>query len=268
MRRAHDAVPSSAYTSGVTISLSDAALKRDDASAPSRVLLVIGKALANLVAVTLKHGAYATRDCTAEEQCRELLRSWQPHMALIDIDHYANFMDIIGGGMTHGHIPILAFTRRREAGPKLAAYERGADDIIEVPFTLDEIIARPYALMRRSRGITTKVVPKINLGGTLEVDLLEQTVKMNGGGGLDLTPIQQTLLYVLAANTGDVMTRETLLATIWGSEWHIESNVVDRHIRELRVKLNDDWRSPRYIETVSGKGYRFREQIAQDGNAA
>jgi DNA-binding response OmpR family regulator len=250
----------------VTITRGDAPPTPDDVSTSSRVLLVIGRALANLVAVTLKHGAYETRDCTAEEECRELLRTWQPHMALIDIDHYANFMDIIGGGMTHGHIPILAFTRRREAGPKLAAYERGADDIIEVPFTLDEIIARPYALMRRSRGITTKLVPKINLGGTLEVDLLEQTVKMNGSGGLDLTPIQQTLLYVLAANTGDVMTRETLLATIWGSEFQIESNVVDRHIRELRVKMNDDWRTPRYIETVPGKGYRFRQQVAQDGH--
>ena len=252
----------------MTASQSDPALKNGDSATPSRVLLVIGKALANLVAVTLRHGAYETRDCTSEEECPALLREWRPHMALVDIDHHANFMDIIGGGMTHGHIPILAFTRRREAGPKLEAYERGADDIIEVPFTLDEIIARPYALMRRARGITTKLVPKINLGGTLEVDLLDQTVKMNGGRGLDLTPTQQTLLYVLAANTGEVMTRETLLATIWGSVIPIESNVVDRHIRELRVKLDDDWRTPRYIETVSGKGYRFREQPSHDGNAA
>lgn len=243
------------------------ASRTDGAASPSRVLLIIGKALANLISTTLRHGAYDTRDCTSAHECREIVRAWQPHMALIDIDHYLNFMDIIGGGMEHGHIPILAFTRRREAGPKLAAYERGADDIIEVPFTLDEIIARPYALMRRSRGVTPKLVPKINLGGQLEVDLLEQSVKMNGGGGLDLTPIQQTLLYVLAANTGDILTRETLLATIWGSEFQIESNVVDRHIRELRVKLDDDWRTPRYIETVPGKGYRFRPQGVQQDAA-
>jgi DNA-binding response OmpR family regulator len=240
----------------------------DGHTTASRVLLVIGKALANLVAVTLRHGRYETRDCTAEDECRSLLREWQPHMALIDIDHYAKFIEIIGGGLTQGHIPILAFTRRREPGPKLEAYERGADDIIEVPFTLDEIIAWPYALIRRSRGITTKLVPKVNLGGKVEVDLLEQTVKMDGGRGLDLTPIQQTLLYVLAANTGEIMTRETLLATIWGSEFQVESNVVDRHVRELRVKMDDDWRTPRYIETVSGKGYRFKEQAAQDGHTA
>ena len=241
---------------------------RGETGGRSRVLLVIGKALANLVSVTLRHGNYETRDCISEPECRTLLREWDPHMALIDVDHYADYLEIVGGGLEHGHIPILAFTRRREAGPKLEAYERGADDIIEVPFTLDEIIARPYALMRRSRGVVTKLVPKINLGGLVEVDLLEQTVKMDGGRGLDLTPIQQTLLYVLAANTGDVMTRETLLATIWGADFQTESNVVDRHIRELRVKMDDDWRTPRYIETVPGKGYRFKRQIASDGHAA
>jgi DNA-binding response OmpR family regulator len=238
---------------------------RSDEASPSRVLLIIGKPLANLVAVTLRHGNYETRDCTSESDCRDLVRDWHPHMALIDVDHYAKFLEIIGGGMTHEHIPILAFTRRREAGPKLEAYERGADDIIEVPFTLDEIIARPYALMRRSRGVTSKLVPKINLGGTLEVDLLDQTVKMDGGRGLDLTPTQQTLLYLLAANTGEVMTRESLLATIWGSDFVAESNVVDRHIRELRVKMADDWRTPLYIETVPGKGYRFKRQVPVHG---
>ena len=238
----------------------------DSSGDRSRVLLVIGKALANLVSVTLRHGHYETRDSTSEDECRKLIRDWAPHMALIDIDHYARFMQIVGGGMERGHIPILAFTRRREAGPKLEAYEQGADDIIEVPFTLDEIIARPYALMRRSRGVVTKLQPKINLGGLVEVDLLDQTVKMDGGRGLDLTPIQQTLLYVLAANTGEIMTRETILATIWGSEFQIESNVVDRHIRELRVKMDDDWRTPRYIETVPGQGYRFKRQVASDGH--
>jgi len=242
-------------------------MPKDD-GAPSRVVLVITNALANLVAVTLRHGHYETRDAVDESALRAVLRDWRPHLAMIDIDHHLAAIDTVGGGMSKGGIPILAFTRKRDTSVKLQAYERGADDIIEVPFTLDEIIARPYALMRRARGVTTKLVPTINLGGTLEVDLLDQTVKMNGGRGLDLTPIQQTLLYVLAANTGEVMTRETLLATIWGSVVPIESNVVDRHIRELRVKLDDDWRTPRYIETVSGKGYRFKEQLSQEGNAA
>ena len=239
-----------------TASTAAAGTARSDGS--SRVLLIIGNALANLVSVTLRHSHYETRQCTSEAGCRELVRDWRPHMVFIDLDHYSPFMEVVGGGLSEGAIPILGFTRRRDAARKLAAYERGADDIIEVPFTLDEIIARPYALMRRSRGILTEIIPKIRLNGSLEVDLLAQTVRLEDGRGLDLTPIQQTLLYVLAANSGEILTRESLLATIWGADFQIESNVVDRHIRELRVKLNDDWRAARYIETIPGKGYRFR----------
>jgi len=116
--------------------------------------------------------------------------------------------------------------------------------------------------MRRSQGIHVGLVPKITFSH-LEVDLLEQKVRV-GGKALDLTPIEQTLLYLLAANAGEVLTRETLLQSIWGTEFEIESNVVDRHIRGLRVKLGDDWRKPRYIETVPGKGYRFKPEEASE----
>src|SRR6266851_182769 len=231
----------------------------NDDGARSRVLLIITNSLANLVAVTLRHGHYETRDAVDEAAIRTLLRDWQPHLAIIDIDHHQAMLELVGGGLSKVALPILAFTRKRDTSVKLTAYELGADDIVEVPFTLDEIIARPYALLRRSRGLKVPLVPTITLGGQLKVDLIAQTVTMNGGQRLDLTPIQQTLLYILAANAGEVLTRETLLANIWGNAFQIESNVVDRHVRELRVKLGDDWRTPRYIETVPGKGYRFRD---------
>lgn len=235
---------------------------------PWRVLLVIGRPLANLVAVTLRHGSYVTRDCANEAECRQLVSDWRPDMALIDVDQHFDLIEAFGGGMAHGRMPLLAFTRKREAAIKLKAFEAGADDIIEVPFTLDEIIARPYALMRRARGMTTPLVPRINLNGHLVVDLMEQRVTLDGSRSLTLTPIQQTLLYLLAANSGEVLTREALLATIWGGDFQIESNVVDRHIRELRVKLGDDWRTPRYIETVPGRGYRFKAPLPAAGHEA
>ncbi|TMF75202.1 MAG: response regulator transcription factor [Chloroflexi bacterium] len=223
-----------------------------------RVLIVMNETLGNLVAVTLRHGPYETERSTNAQECRDVLRDWNPHMAFIDLDLFEPFIDIVGRGLTHGQMPILAFTRRRDTALKLSAYERGADDIIEVPFTLDEIVARPFALMRRAHGIPVTIVPKIKLDG-LEVDLLSQRVSV-GGRELQLTPIQQTLLYLLAANAGRALSREDLLSSIWGSEFEIESNVVDRHIRELRVKLDDEWRAPRFIETVPGAGYRFKAQ--------
>ena len=219
----------------------------------------MNETLGNLVALTLQHGRYETRRTIDPQDCRDLLSEWAPHIAFIDLDLFQQFIDIIGRGLTHGHTPIVAFTRRRDTAMKLSAYERGADDIIEVPFTLDEIVARPFALLRRAHGMTVAIVPKIRLDG-LEVDLIEQRVSV-GGRLLHLTPIQQTLLYLLAANAGKALSREDLLATIWGSEFEIESNVVDRHIRELRVKLGDEWRAQRYIETVPGAGYRFVAQV-------
>jgi DNA-binding response OmpR family regulator len=218
----------------------------------------MNETLGNLVALTLQHGRYEIRTSTDPEECHEILDNWAPHIAFIDLDLYEQFIDVVGRGLAHGHTPIVAFTRRRDTKLKLSVYERGADDIIEVPFTLDEIVARPFALLRRAHAMSVPIVPKIRLDG-LEVDLLEQRVSV-GGRQLHLTPIQQTLLYLLAANAGKALSREDLLATIWGGEFEIESNVVDRHIRELRVKLNDEWRAPRYIETVPGAGYRFKSQ--------
>ena len=218
----------------------------------------MNETLGNLVVLTLQHGSYDTRHTTNPDECHDLIDNWAPHIAFIDLDLYEKFIDIVGRGLTHGHTPIVAFTRRRDTKLKLSAYERGADDIVEVPFTLDEIVARPFALLRRAHGMSVTIVPKIRLDG-LEVDLIEQRVSVHGRE-LHLTPIQQTLLYLLAANAGKALSREDLLATIWGGEFEIESNVVDRHIRELRVKLNDEWRSPRYIETVLGAGYLFKAQ--------
>jgi DNA-binding response OmpR family regulator len=141
---------------------------------------------------------------------------------------------------------------------KLSAFQRGLDDIFEMPFTLDEIVARAFALIRRTHGIEVSLVPLVRFDG-LEVDLIKGDVRV-GDRVLKLGPLQQTLLYLLAANPGETLSRELILHSIWGEEFEVESNVVDRHIRELRVKLADSWQQPRYIETVPGVGYRFKTQ--------
>ena len=221
----------------------------------SRTVLVMGPALSSLVALTLRHGAHHTETITSEAALADAVASSRTGLVLVDIDQFDAMLDLAA---REPRMPIIAFTRRRNTGRKLAAFERGADDIIEVPFTLDEIVARPYALLRRASGVKTEIVPRLRVGDHLEVDLLAQTVTLGGERRLELTPIQQSLLYILAANAGHVLSRETILETIWGGDFQIESNVVDRHIRELRVKLGDDWRTPKYIETIPGRGYRFR----------
>ena len=116
-------------------------------------------------------------------------------------------------------------------------------------------MARVRAVLRRTRGNAGELVPRLHLGD-LEIDVLNRKV-VAGGHDLHLTSLEQALLYLLAANAGSVLTREQILDALWGTDFVIESNVVDRHVRALRAKLQNDWHRPRYIETVYGVGYRF-----------
>jgi DNA-binding response OmpR family regulator len=92
--------------------------------------------------------------------------------------------------------------------------------------------------------------------GELEIDILSRSVRIKGHE-LGLTSLEQSLLYLLAANAGRLLTRDEILDHLWGTDFVSESNIVDRHIRNLRIKLQNDYRRPRYIATVPGKGYRF-----------
>ena len=85
---------------------------------------------------------------------------------------------------------------------------------------------------------------------------------------IHLSGIEQSLLYLLASRGGQVISRDEILDAIWGTDFVAESNIVDRHIRSLRVKLQNDYRRPRFIATVPGLGYRFIPTYSNDGWSA
>ena len=92
--------------------------------------------------------------------------------------------------------------------------------------------------------------------GDIEIDILNRCVHA-GESEIHLSGLEQSLLYFLAANAGRTLTRDDILDAVWGVDFIAESNVVDRHVRSLRIKLQNNWREPRFIATVLGKGYRF-----------
>jgi DNA-binding response OmpR family regulator len=102
--------------------------------------------------------------------------------------------------------------------------------------------------------------------GDLEIDILNRSVRIHDKD-LHLTSIEQSLLYLLAANAGRLLTRDEILDQLWGADYVAESNVVDRHIRNLRMKLQNGWKHPRYIATIPGRGYRFVSTAAEDPTA-
>jgi DNA-binding response OmpR family regulator len=223
-----------------------------------RVLVVMDRpTLARLVALTLNHGTYDTRTVATAAEVAAPLAAWQPHLVLVDMDVAgAEVLTLVGkkpGG--EARLPVIALTRRGDLKGKLAAFAQGVDDILVVPFAPGELLARVVALLRRTYGDAVSFTPAIRLG-ELEIDILNRTVRA-GTSELHLTSLEQSLLYLLAANAGRVVTREEILDTLWGTDYVAESNVVDRQIRNLRTRLQDDWRRPHFIATVPGKGYRF-----------
>ncbi len=222
-----------------------------------RVLLVIGdRALANTVDLTLQHGRYVRRVVRTVADGKIAIEEWKPELLLVDIDFEGGrAVQLIDYARDRRPIGVIALTRRSDLRGKLDAFERGADDYIGVPFVPDDLIVRTHAVIRRAHGSVGELVPRLRIGG-LEIDVVNRKV-LAGDHELHLTALEQSLLYLFAANGGTILTRAQILDALWGTDSVIESNVVDRHVRELRAKLLDDWHSPRYIETVPGVGYRF-----------
>jgi len=222
-----------------------------------RALLVIGdEALAKTIDLTLRHGTYVRRSAGSVSEARALIEEWQPHLVFVDIDlEGGRAMQLIDEVATRERMAAIALTRRSDLRAKLDAFERGADDYIGLPFVPDDLVARAHAVVRRVHGGVGQVVPRLRIGD-LVIDVLNRKVRA-GESELHLTSLEQALLYLLAANAGTILTRAQILGALWGTDFDIESNVVDRHVRALRAKLRDDWHKPRYIETVPGAGYRF-----------
>ena len=222
-----------------------------------RVLLVVSDtALANTVDLTLQHGSYIRRVVTTVAEGKTAVVEWKPHLLLVDIDVEAGrAIQLIDEARSQGPTGVIALTRRSDLRGKLDAFARGADDYIGVPFVPDDLVARAHAVIRRTHGVTGELLPRLRIGD-LEIDVLNRRV-LAGDHELHLTSLEQALLYLLAANAGTTLTREQILDALWGTDFVIESNVVDRHVRALRAKLQNDWHKPRYIETVPNAGYRF-----------
>lgn len=221
----------------------------------------------DLIELTLNHGLFEVRAAQDLEQAEGILSTWQPNMAIIDMDHddSGGLLKLLGASKTlkSSTIPALGLTRRGDLKTKLRAFDLGVDDILTMPFSPEELLARTIVITRRVLGKDRQIVPTIRLG-EMEVDIVNRQVRA-GDSVVHLSGIEQSLLYLLASRAGRIVTRDDILDTIWGPDFIAESNIVDRHVRSLRVKLQNDYRHPRFIATVAGQGYRFVPTFSNAG---
>lgn len=149
-------------------------------------------------------------------------------------------------------IPVLMLTARAGENDRVEGLTRGADDYLTKPFSTPELVARVQALLRRV-GKTGRLERN-----ALSLDLERHQAYLEGNL-LELTRREFDLLAFLARHPGRVYTREELLERVWGQEFLGTARTVDQHVAQLRDKLQEDPKSPRYLETLRGVGYRFRE---------
>ena len=213
----------------------------------------------DLIEPTLNHGVFVVRAARSLAEADAILAEWRPHLAVVDMDHDDStaLLQQIGASntLTRSVTPVLGLTRRGDLKTKLRAFDLGVDDILTVPFSPEELLARSIVVTRRATGNDRPIIPTIVIG-EMELDIVNRQVRA-GTSIVHLSGIEQSLLYLLASRGGRVVSREDILDAIWGTDYVAESNIVDRHVRSLRTKLQDDYRHPRFIATVSGEGYRF-----------
>jgi DNA-binding response OmpR family regulator len=225
-----------------------------------RALVLHDRALVvDLIELTLNHGLFVVRAARSLAEADAILASWRPHLSVIDMDH-DDSTALLGrmgasNALTHTVTPALGLTRRGDLKTKLRAFDLGVDDILTVPFSPEELLARSIVITRRASGTDRPIVPTITLG-EMDIDIVSREVR-TGTSVVHLSGIEQSLLYLLASRAGRVVSREEVLDAVWGTDFVAESNIVDRHIRSLRIKLQNDYRHPRFIATVPGEGYRF-----------
>lgn len=151
-------------------------------------------------------------------------------------------------------VPIIMLTARDEETDRLIGLEMGADDYVAKPFSPREVVARVKAILRRTQKAAQRTEPV--RAGELVIDSERHLVK-KVGVPVELTPTEFKILELLATNAGRVLSRLQIVERVQGYAFDGYDRTVDVHMKNLRRKIEDDPKEPRYIHTVYGIGYRF-----------
>jgi two-component system KDP operon response regulator KdpE len=181
----------------------------------------------------------------------------QPDVVILDLGlPDMDGVDVIKALRGWTRVPVLVLSARQASDEKVAALDAGADDYVTKPFSMDELMARLRAAVRR-----TEDVPLANETTRVEtqdftVDLLAKRI-VKDGRDVRLTPTEWHLLEILVTNPGRLITQKYLLQEVWGVSQSNKTNYLRVYMAQLRRKLETDPSHPRYLITEPGMGYRF-----------
>jgi DNA-binding response OmpR family regulator len=156
-----------------------------------------------------------------------------------------------------GEFPVIMLTAKSAEEERVAGFALGADDYVVKPFSPRELVARVKAVLKRSQKKETSVEPQMSFNkGLLTIDTRSFEVKKKGNS-VTLTPTEIKILAVLAGSPGRVFTRGELVESALGYHFEGYERSIDAHIKNMRQKIEDDPRTPFFINTVYGVGYKF-----------
>jgi len=187
----------------------------------------------------------------------DAVEEFQPDLIVLDIMLPGmSGLEVCRRLRTHSAIPVIMLTARGEEIDRVLGLEVGADDYLAKPFSFRELLARIRSILRRIELDRQASHLQAVALGDLMLDPVARRV-FRKEQEVQLSAREFDLLSILIKNAGRALSRDELLADVWGSDWIGDPRTLDVHVRWLRLKVEEDPASPRYIQTVRGHGYRF-----------
>ena len=204
----------------------------------------------------LQAAGFRTSSARSGDEALMRVRTEAPDLVILDLGLPGlDGLDVTRAIRRTGDLPIIMLTARDDESDKLIGLELGADDYVTKPFSPRELVARVRAVLRRQAG--TAATEALH-AGDLVLDLPRMRLT-RAGEPIELTATEFTLLAAMARAPGRVFTRSQLLDAIHGVAFESYERAIDAHVKNIRRKLEPDPRSPRYLETVYGVGYRLAD---------
>jgi two-component system alkaline phosphatase synthesis response regulator PhoP len=224
--------------------------------------------IAQIAGDYLRHAGFAVITAATGVDALAAARTRHPDLVVLDLGlPRMDGLDVARALRRDGDVPIIMLTARIEESDRLTGLELGADDYMTKPFSPRELVARVRSVLRRVDAAATHAegdadgagsAADIVRRGDLTIDFPRMRAT-RGAAAIDLTPTEFQILGALARRPGRIFTRAQLLDAVRGSDVESFERAIDTHIKNIRRKLEPDPRSPQYILTVYGMGYRFVE---------
>ena len=205
----------------------------------------------------LEHAGFAVVSAFDGSEALTRARTDAPDLIVLDLGlPKLDGLDVARALRRNSNVPIVILSGRSDETDKLVGLELGADDYVTKPFSPKELVARVRAVLRRIE----RPAPASDIIRASDVTLDMPRMRVRAGErDVELTPTEFQLLAALAREPGRVFTRSQLLDAVHGVAFESYERAIDAHVKNIRRKLESDPREPRYVQTVHGVGYRFRD---------